>query len=719
MRDFNFLITGGSGFIGSSLAERLLKTGATVVCLDINNSDRLTFPGKQLKQVKGDVLDAKRVDHWVGRCERVIHLAAIAGVDEYITRPFDVLDVNIMGTRNVLLSCLKRRRPVLFSSSSEIYGMNTGALEETSSRVYGPSSNHRWSYAISKSAGEHYAYALGEQGLIFAIVRYFNVYGPKLDSPGSGRVVSKFIGCIQDHRPLTLVDGGDAARTFCYVDDAVEATARLAMKLKPDAPFRNTAVNIGRDEPATIKELADMMIRLTGHPYGTKNVPGEVFFGKGFEEIPHRMPDISKQRQFLDFEPKVDLEEGLKRVLNHWDLLADQQREKKQPPAPRPTSLIPMVRPCFEPGDRLLQSYQRLLAIGPVTNCGPRLQKFEQEIAAYLDAPDVAVVSSGSDALCLSLKALGVKGKAVLPSYTFIATLNAVTACGLDPIFCDIDPDTFTLSPGELRKILRQEEGISCVIPVNVFGVPPEMEKIAHISHAAGIHILYDNAHGFGTRVDNKQIISDPIIQTLSFHATKLLPAIEGGAVVSLDGNILKEIRRLRNHGIASRPTASSEGINSKMDELRAATGSHVLKRFPQMLTMRRDYGRRIRSYITEYGDGIFVPQRIPDNVASNFQNMGIVCPEAERIGGLNIISKKLKRFGVESRSYFNPALHHLNAYENKFSLPVTDKIWRSLLCFPIHSVMSRQELCQIRNAVRSTAAELRQMLDSTTKIQQ
>ncbi len=300
----------------------------------------------------------------------------------------------------------------------------------------------------------------------------------------------------------------------------------------------------------------------------------------------------------------------------------------------------------------------------------------------------------------------------MLPSYTFIATLNAVTACGIVPIFCDIDSDTFTLSPTELRKTLKQEEGISCVIPVNVFGVPPEMDEIAQISRDAGIQILYDNAHGFGTEINDQRITPEPIIQTFSFHTTKVMPAIEGGALVSSDDNFLQEIRRMRNHGIASELLESSEGVNAKMDELRAATGSHVLRRFPRMLDKRRRYAQEIRAYITEYGHELFIPQRIPDNVVSNFQNMGIICTEAGRVGGLDIIAEKFKFHGVESRSYFNPALHHLKTYENRFCLPVTDRVWRSLLCFPIHSDMSQQELCQIRKAIQDSAEEILETLD-------
>jgi len=712
--NYDVLLTGGAGFIGSAIVDYLLKVGKTVVCLDADiNSGRLKSFGDRIVRVQGDILNTELIDHWVNQCGRVMHLAAIVGVDEYVNRPHEVLDVNILGTRNVLMSCLKHQRPVLICSSSETYGLNTGILAENSQRIYGSPLNHRWSYAISKAAGEHYAYALERLGLTSVAVRYFNVYGPQLDAPGRGRVISKFLGCIRDRRPLTLVDGGDAVRTLCYVDDAAEATARLALELSPEAPFRNTAVNIGRSEPITMKELAQIMIRLSGHQYGTEDVPGTTFFGEGFEEIPVRVPDVSRLHELLDFKPKVDLEDGLKRTLAHWNLLAPEQEpiengngKVELVSTGQDKPIIPMVRPHFAPNSVLLQSYHQSLATGQATNGGPHLQAFEAELADYLGVPDVVAVSNGADALILSMQVLGLKGKAVLPSYTFIATLNSVIACGLEPIFCDIDPETFTLSPSALADILAREEGVSCVLPVNVFGVSPDMEAIAQLCRQANIQIVYDNCHGFGSEVNGKRTASEAIMQTFSFHATKVLPAIEGGAVISPDLNLLNEIRRLRNHGIAPNVIQSTPGMNAKMDELRAATGRHVLKSFPHMLEQRRRYAQQLRGFLTEFCPDVFIPQRVPNHVNSNFQNLGIVCPVAEQVG-LNTIIGLLKSNGIECRSYFNPALHCLEMYHGKFHLPNTEKIWRSLLCFPIHSTMSQQDLQQIKDAALATVESL------------
>lgn len=708
MAEFDVLITGGAGFIGSAIARYLLSVGKSVVCLDRYDPGRLVDIDERIHKVSGDVMDAEFMDQWISRCGRVIHLAAVVGVDEYVTRPHDVLDVNILGTRNVLMACLHHDRPVLIASSSETYGLNDGILEEDSDRIYGTSRNHRWSYAISKTAGEHYAYALGRIGLTACAVRYFNVYGPQLDAPGQGRVISKFLGRIRDQQPLMLVDGGHAVRTLCYIDDAAEATARLALELSPDCSYNHSAVNIGRPEPISMRELADAMIRLSGHKQGTQDIAGKEFFGEGFEEIPVRVPDVSKLERTLNFKAKVDMEEGLRRTLDYWGLLDPNASASVTVNSAAP-SMMPMVRPNFAPNGILLQEFHKSLSTGQVTNGGPHLRSFEEELALYLGVPDVVVLSNGADALTLGLQVLGRKGKAVLPSYTFIATLNSIESAGLEPIFCDIDPDTFTMSPTALAHILEREKDVAVVVPVNVFGVTPDLVAIAALCRDAGAEILYDNCHGFGTETEGRRIPAEARLQMFSFHATKVLPAVEGGALVGADLEMLDRVRQLRNHGIAHHNLAeSSLGMNAKMDELRAATGRHVLRQFPQHLQQRRNYAQQMRKFFHDNLDGVLIPQRIPNGVVSNFQNLGALIPSAAQVG-LNHVIAAFQERGVECRSYFNPALHTLTRAKNyaRYPLTVTDQVWQSLLCFPIYSQMESQEISRLQEAAQSAMSSL------------
>lgn len=692
------LVTGGAGLIGSAVSEVLGALGRRVHCFDLRDEGRVDWAAHpSLDFVRGDVTDESAVDAWVRRCGLVVHLAAVVGVDEYIQRPEDVLDVNVLGGRVVLRACQRHGVPVLAASSSEVYGKNDEPLREGSDTVLGDASNGRWCYAVSKLVTEHYARALGHAGLRFALVRYFNVYGPRGEAPGRGRVVSKFLGCLRDGRPLPLVDGGAAVRSFCYIDDAAEATARLALALEADAPVRGRVFNVGREEPVTIAELARAMIRLSGHAQGVVHVDGEAFFGPGFEEIPTRVPDTTALREAIGFRAETSLDEGLRRTLAPWGLLrADAE------PAPEAT-VLPTVRPRFEPSAALLATIRRTLDSGRVTSNGPEVQRFEREAAAWLGVHDAVALASGTAGLSLSARVLCRPGKVILPAFTFIATLGGFAAQGLEPVFCDIDPHTWTLCPVHLASLLARESGVSAVVPVNVFGVPPDLAAIAALARAAGAALIYDNCHGFGSDVGGRRIPEEPAAQAFSLHATKLVSSAEGGLLVSSDAAFLAEVRRLRAHGVRPDVYASEPGFNAKLDELRAAVGRHSLAGLDEALARRRGYAARLRGHLARDCDGQYGLQAIPQGVTSNGQMFGVRCRAAER-RGIDAVCAEFRRWGVEAMRYFHPPLHQLERYRGSCVLPVTEALCESLVCLPLHSRMRDEDLARVEHAASQVA---------------
>jgi dTDP-4-amino-4,6-dideoxygalactose transaminase/nucleoside-diphosphate-sugar epimerase len=696
------LVTGGAGFVGSALVESLLKRGHSVISLDVGAADRLPEGHRGLRVVTGDVRDTALVRGLVAEAGLVLHLAAVVGVHDYITRPDEVLDVNIFGTRNVLRACLEFDRPVLLVSTSEAYGKNSEVLHEGADTVLGPTSNRRWSYAVSKLASEHIAMGLAARGLCFSAVRYFNVYGPTLDRPGAGRVLSQFIGQLQKGEPLRLVDGGHAVRSFCYIDDAVEATLRLALTLSPSAPQAGRVVNVGRVEPVSMRELAAMVLRLTGHPQGTVDVPGNSFFGSGFEEIPSRVPDVRALRETVGFSAEIGLEEGLRRTLAPWGLLAEQPGAVVTPAA-----RVTAIQPVLEPDDALLATLRGSLQSGRVSNDGPVLRRFEEELARWMGVPDVVAVTNGAMALVLASKVLGLRGKVVLPSFTYIATLSGFTLNGLEPVFCDVDPETFTLSPAALERVLAAHADVAAVVPVNVYGAHAALEPIAALTAAAGAALVYDNSHGLGTKQHGARVPAQPVLQTFSLHATKILPAVEGGVLVGADPRMMQELRRVRSHGLVpANVLASTPGYNARLDELRAAVGLHSLKRLDDVISRRRDYAARLRATLArECGDRV-VPQREPAGMITNGQNLGVRFVDAEQ-RGLEPVIATMDVLGVEGRRYFHPALHELDAYRGRVSLPVTERLVRSVLCLPLHSRMTEPTLRQIEAAVCAGAASV------------
>lgn len=700
---WDVLITGGTGFVGSAIIEYLIGKDYTVVCIDTNvDTFRINKNMEKLTLVKGDVMDEKLIDQWVSRCARVMHLAAIVGVDYYVQNPLKVLDVNIIGTRNVLTSCLKYNRPVLLTSTSEVYGKNDELLNEDSNRLYGSSANSRWCYAVSKSACEHYAHALGKQGLTYTIVRYFNVYGPTMDATEKGRVVGKFLAAIRDKKPMTLVDGGKAIRSFCYIDDAVVATSRMILELSDDSSFNGEAINIGRTDPVTIEHLANLMTALSGQQAGIEYKPGASFFGQGFEEIPDRVPEVSKLEKLLNFKAEITLEEGIAKTLDYWGYLNGSIKESRKI---ENKERIPAVRPILDPSPKMLNDFETSLRSGWVSNNGPHVRRFEHELAKYLGVEDVVAVSNCADALSLSFRLLKVKGKVILPSYTFIATLNAVIENNLTPVFCDIDPQTFTLSCSEVERLLDNDPEIACIVPVNVFGVPAELEQLSLLAKKAKVQMLYDNAHGFGTIKDGKKVSEIPDIQVFSFHGTKTLPSVEGGLLISNRKELIDEAKIIRNHGIAPDLLKSKVGMNTKMDELRAIVGLHSLERFEKSNRLRRGYATRLRNYVMEKCDSLFSLQYIPDGVISNFQNLAIRCKNPDI--NLTDIIKAFDEQGIEAKSYFNPALHKLEHIKEKFNLPVTELVWSSLVCIPVHNFMTEPDLCAIEEALSTVTESL------------
>jgi dTDP-4-amino-4,6-dideoxygalactose transaminase/nucleoside-diphosphate-sugar epimerase len=687
------LITGGAGFLGRNLARGFQARGRDVIALDLADGMAESTGRPSLTFVRGDVRDAELVDALVARASVVLHLAAVVGVDEYLQRPDEVLDVGILGTRTVLASCLRLSRPVLLASTSEVYGKNRDVLSEGSAAVLGPLDRSRWSYAISKLAAEQWAHALARKGLRHVVVRYFNVYGPGLDAPGRGRVLAKMIGAVQRGEPITLVDGGEAIRSLCYVDDAVDGTVRLAESIERDEKLAGRTFNIGRHEPVTMRQLAEAVVRATGHAAGWVAVPGSEAFGPGFEEIPARVPNVDAMREATGFTASTDLETGLRRTLASYGLLT----ERPRPAAPE--ERIPWIRPHFDPDAALLDRMRQSLASGWVTNGGPVVQELERTVSAWLGVEGAVAVSNGTSALTLAALGLGLHGRFVLPAFTYSATLSSLELLGLEPVFCDVDPDTWTLDPRALVDLLAQTKDVAAVIAVNVYGVPPDLAAIGRACAAHGAKLIYDDAHGFGTLDRGARVPAEPDVVTFSLHATKVMAAIEGGLVVARDVAVTRDVRRLRTHGLAPDPLDSTPGPNAKMDELHAAVALHSLARIDDTLARRAEYGERFRHRALAAGPALRV-QRVPPSARTNHQNFSVLLEE-DGAPDVPAALAALAAVGVEGRRYFNPALHQLRRFQGRHpTLPCCEKLAERIVSLPLHASMSERTVARVEGAI-------------------
>jgi UDP-glucose 4-epimerase len=308
------LITGGAGFIGSHLADAFLERGDDVTILDVASDLKVRhqLENPRFRYVRDSILNREILEGLISWCDVVYHLAAVVGVEHYVGDPYQVLNINVNGTQTVLNVAFKARKKVIFSSSSEVYGRNLNIpFTEDADRVLGSTRIDRWCYSSSKAVGEHFCFAFHKLGLPVVVLRYFNVYGPRLDRMDVGRVMTIFLGQLMRGLPLTVIGNGEQTRCFTYVEDAIRATVAAGLKEQAVGHI----INVGSDEEVSIKRLAELMIDLCGISSSVAFTPQEAIYGNSYEDIPRRVPDISRMREILGVIPQVSLEEGMRRTV--------------------------------------------------------------------------------------------------------------------------------------------------------------------------------------------------------------------------------------------------------------------------------------------------------------------------------------------------------------------------------------------------------------------
>ena len=317
------LITGGAGFIGSHLAEALLDAGHEVEVVDdlstgsMENIEHLkNRHGFQyvIDSVTNEDLLAKQTD----RCDVVFHLAAAVGVKLIVERPVHTIETNVHGTEVVLTQANKnsqKKKLVIVASTSEVYGKATEIpFREDADLRLGATWKHRWAYACSKALDEFLALAYWkEKELPVIVVRLFNTVGPR-QTGQYGMVVPNFVKQALAGQPITVFGDGSQSRSFTYVGDVVDALMRLV-----DEPKAVGEVfNVGNGQEISILGLAEKIKEMTGSQSEIVKVPYDQAYGAGFEDMPRRVPDITKLQKFTGYEPKVQLTEILTRVIAHF-----------------------------------------------------------------------------------------------------------------------------------------------------------------------------------------------------------------------------------------------------------------------------------------------------------------------------------------------------------------------------------------------------------------
>lgn len=313
------LITGGGGFVGSHLAEALLKEGWSVQVIDdlstgsMENIDPLK-DHPRFSYVLDTVMNRPLMTELVDRADLVFHQAAAVGVRLIVEKPVHTIETNIKATELVLELCARKRRPVLLNSTSEVYGkLDRPKFREDDDLVLGPTSRSRWCYAASKIIDEFLAKAYyKENGLPTVIVRLFNTIGPR-QTGQYGMVVPRFVRQALAGKPITVYGDGSQRRSFSWVGDVVNAF--IALIQEPRA--YGEVFNIGHTREVSIYELAVMIKEMVESRSEIVLVPYDQAYEAGFEDMPRRLPDISKLQRLIGYQPSLDLPDMLRRIIGY------------------------------------------------------------------------------------------------------------------------------------------------------------------------------------------------------------------------------------------------------------------------------------------------------------------------------------------------------------------------------------------------------------------
>ena len=309
-----YLITGGAGFIGSHLSDALAARGDSVTILDNLSTGKNQSVGTT-EFFEGSIFDYRLMEELISKADFVFHLAAAVGVFNIVNSPLESLMTNIKGTEIILELCSKYSKPILVTSTSEVYGKNTSIpLNEESDRVLGSPLLSRWSYSEAKAVDESMAYFYySEKKLPVRIVRLFNTVGPR--QVGSyGMVVPRFVTAALKNEKLEVYGSGNQIRCFCHVSDAVKAILLVADSEKSIGQV----FNIGNNQQISIIDLAKTVIEITGSKSEIVKVPYSQAYSKGFEDMQIRVPDISKINQFFGWTPRIELNQIVKDIAKFY-----------------------------------------------------------------------------------------------------------------------------------------------------------------------------------------------------------------------------------------------------------------------------------------------------------------------------------------------------------------------------------------------------------------
>lgn len=336
-----------------------------------------------------------------------------------------------------------------------------------------------------------------------------------------------------------------------------------------------------------------------------------------------------------------------------------------------------------------------------ITNNGHYHQMLEQALAEYLKVPYVSLFTNGTLPLLTALQALRISGEVITTPYSFVATTHALWWNGIKPVFVDIEWATGCIDPHKIEAAITPKT--TAIMPVHVYGKPCNVKAIQEIADKYGLKVIYDAAHAFGVEQDGVSLMNYGDLSTLSFHATKVYNTIEGGAMVMHDEKTKQRIDYLKNFGFAGETEVVGPGINSKMDEMRAAYGLLNLKQVDAAIEARHQVAIKYREAL-KVVDGIEYWNDLP-GVKHNYSYFPIFVHQKTYGMSRDELYFKLKEQGILARRYFYPLISDFSTYRGlpsatKENLPVATEMAREVICLPMHHSLSEENVERILNCI-------------------
>lgn len=377
----------------------------------------------------------------------------------------------------------------------------------------------------------------------------------------------------------------------------------------------------------------------------------------------------------------------------------------------QPIANITVTSPLLPPLEEFIPYLQQIWDSKWITNNGHFHQELEKALAKYLEVEYISVFTNGTLPLITALQALRIQGEVITTPYSFVATTHAIWWNGLKPVFVDIDPVTGCMDSNKIEAAITPRT--CAIMPVHVYGTPCDVERIDAIAKKYNLKVIYDAAHAFGVTYKGKSVLEYGDISTLSFHATKTYNTIEGGALVCHSAEMKKQIDYLKNFGFAGETEVVGPGINSKMDEIRAAYGLLNLKHVDAAIARRKEVAKM---YVDALKDikGITLYQPIVESFASNLSPLTSklnysyfpIFVNAEEYGMTrDELYEKMRANNVLGRRYFYPLISTFSPYTaypsaSSDNLPIATQWADTVICLPMHHNISEYEVKRVMDCI-------------------